>query len=68
MTLMDEAGYQENHLRAQEILAVDLPVVPLYLRINVTAARPDLCGFWMDPTAPSDTWNIEAYSIGQECR
>ena len=68
MTLMDEAGYQENHLRAQEIFAVDLPVVPLYLRIKVTAARPDLCGFWMDPTAPSDTWNIEAYSIGQECR
>ena len=54
-----QASYTENHLRAQEIFAKDLPVIPLYFHLNVAATRPDLQNFVMDPTANSELWNIE---------
>lgn len=66
--LPGQPGYVENHLKAQEIFAADLPVVPLFLRLKVTAARADLCGYAMDSTMNSDTWNIEEYGIGEECQ
>jgi len=62
-----QPGFIENHLLAQEIFSRDLPVVPLYNWIWVTAARVDMCGYWMDSTANSDTWNIEEYGYGDEC-
>jgi len=65
--LPGQPGYIENHMLAQEIFARDLPLVPLYQRIKVTAARADMCGYWMDATAKSDTWNIEEYGYGDEC-
>ena len=65
--LPGQLGYIENHLLAQEIFARDLPVVPLFQRIKVTAARADMCGYEMDATANSDTWNIEQYGYGDEC-
>ncbi|HEX9617444.1 MAG TPA: peptide ABC transporter substrate-binding protein, partial [Anaerolineales bacterium] len=60
-------GYVENHHRAQQIFAEDLPVVPLFQVLWVTAARADFCGHRMDPTAYSDTWNIEEYDYGVGC-
>ncbi|HEX9618313.1 MAG TPA: ABC transporter substrate-binding protein, partial [Anaerolineales bacterium] len=60
-------GYVENHHRAQEIFAEDLPAIPLFQPVWVTAARADFCGHQMDPTAYSDTWNIEAYDYGEGC-
>lgn len=65
--LPGQPGYAENHLLAQEIFARDLPAIPLYQRLMVTAARADLCGYSMDPTANSDTWGIEGYGLGEEC-
>jgi peptide/nickel transport system substrate-binding protein len=61
-------GYVENHRRAQEIFAEDLPVIPLFLRLKVTISRADFCGYEPDPTASSDTWNIEAYDYGEGCK
>lgn len=66
--LPGEPGYREAHLQAQEIFAQDLPVIPLYFRLKVTASRADLCGYESDPTAKSDTWNIEWYDFREECR
>jgi peptide/nickel transport system substrate-binding protein len=60
-------GYVENHHLAQQIFAEDLPVIPLFMNLWVTAARADFCGHQMDPTAYSDTWNIEAYDYGKGC-
>ena len=66
--LPGQPGYVANYLKAQEILAVDLPFVPLYQPIRVAAARSDMCGYKMDPTAGSDTWNIEAFDYGERCK
>jgi len=63
-SLPGQASYDENHLKAQEIFAEDLPVVPLFLRIKLAATRPDMCNFIMDPTANSEFWNIEEFDYG----
>ena len=60
-------AYEENHLAAQAIFANDLPVVPLFLRLKLAATRPDMCNFFMDPTANSEMWNIEAFDYGESC-
>lgn len=64
--LPGEAGYADHHLLAQEIFAADLPVLPLYLRILVSAARPDFIGLSMDPTAGTEMWNIEEFNFTQK--
>jgi peptide/nickel transport system substrate-binding protein len=63
-SLPGQASYDENHLKAQELFAEDLPVVPLYLRLKLAATRPDMCNFVMDPTANSEMWNIEEFDFG----
>lgn len=59
--------YYENHLRAQEIFAAELPSIPLYMRLKLAVSRPDMCGFQMDPTASSELWNLEALDYGENC-
>jgi peptide/nickel transport system substrate-binding protein len=65
--LPGQQGFVEHHMLAQEIFTRDLPVIPLFQRLKVTAARADMCGYEMDATAISDTWNIEAFGLGDEC-
>ena len=65
--LPGQPAYEENHLAAQAIFANDLPVVPLFLRLKLAATRPDMCNFFMDPTANSEMWNIEAFDYGESC-
>ncbi len=67
-SLPGQAGYDENHLLAQEIFATDLPVAPLYLRLKLAATRPDFCNFIMDPTNNSEMWNIEEFGFGALCQ
>lgn len=66
-SLPGQAGYDENHLLAQEIFADQLPIVPLYLRLKLAGTRPDMCNFVMDPTANSEMWNIEEFDYGASC-
>jgi len=66
-TLPGEPGYLQNHALAQEILARDLPIIPLYLRMKWTVTRPDLCGHTLNATENSDLWNIESYDYGPAC-
>jgi len=63
-----EAAYTQAALEAQRIFAEQLPVVPLFYRIKYAAARLDMCGYSLDPTAQSDFWNIEAFDYGLACR
>lgn len=65
--LPGEPGYEEAHRKAQALWLADLPVIPLYFRLKMSAANADLCGFVLDPTARSDTWNIEAFGYGAQC-
>jgi peptide/nickel transport system substrate-binding protein len=59
----DDAAYREAYQQTQGIFASELPAIPLYLRLKVAAARPDMCGFELDPTA-NTLWNIEALDYG----
>lgn len=65
--LPGQPDYTENHFQAQEIFAVELPVVPLYLRLKLSVSRPDMCGFFPDSTAFSEMWNVEAFDYGEGC-
>jgi peptide/nickel transport system substrate-binding protein len=62
-SLPGTAAYRDNHLKAQEIFAEGLPVLPLYLRLKVAASRPEVTGFIMDPTCNTEMFNIENFDI-----
>jgi peptide/nickel transport system substrate-binding protein len=62
----DDAAYREAYQRTQVIFSTDLPAIPLYMRLNVAAARPDLCNFALDLTG-SPLWNIEMFDYGSTC-
>jgi peptide/nickel transport system substrate-binding protein len=67
VSLPDTPEYQTAQDRAQYLYSNDLPGVPLYWRLKVGAARPDMCDYSLDPTASSDLWNAESLNYGQEC-
>ena len=65
--LPDDPEYRANHLRAQEIFAADLPALPLYMRLKLVAARPDLCGLQVTAGSSSAIWNLESLNYGAAC-
>lgn len=50
--------YEDNHKEAQRIFAEEVPVIPLFLRLKVSAARPNVVNFSVDPTQNSEMHNI----------
>ncbi|OGO64372.1 MAG: hypothetical protein A2030_00275 [Chloroflexi bacterium RBG_19FT_COMBO_50_10] len=66
--LPGEAAYTQAVLDAQRIFAEQLPVIPLFLRLKTAAARPDMCGYSVDPSSTSDFWNIESFNYGESCK
>ncbi len=66
-SLPEEAGYA-SHQRAQELFAFDVPSIPLYLRLKVAAARPDFCGFSLDPSSMYALAEIENFDYGENCQ
>ena len=67
-SLPDDPAHAVAYSQAQSIFANDLPVIPLYWRVNTAAVRADLCHFSLDPTAASSLWNIEAFDSGAGCQ
>lgn len=66
-SLAESPLHQQAHFRAQAIFASDLPVIPLYLRLNVLAARPGLCGVRLDASTTNALWNLETWVEGVDC-
>jgi peptide/nickel transport system substrate-binding protein len=66
-SLPGEAEYT-SHQEAQAIFASDLPSIPLYQRLKVAAARPDFCGFTLDPSSSSPLADLETFDYGTGCR
>jgi peptide/nickel transport system substrate-binding protein len=66
-SLAEAAQYQQAHFQAQAIFASDLPVIPLYLRLNVLAVRSGLCGVHLDASTVSALWNVETWTEGVNC-
>lgn len=57
----------QAHQEAQAIFSDDLPVVPLYQRIQFVALRPDMCNVVIDPAGNSALSHIELLDYGQYC-
>jgi peptide/nickel transport system substrate-binding protein len=66
-SLVDESAHAQVYQQAQTIFSGDLPVLPLYWRLAVAAARTEVCHFSLDPTASSALWNIDSIDIGTSC-
>jgi peptide/nickel transport system substrate-binding protein len=54
--------YEDNHKEAQRIFSENVPIIPLFLRLKVAAARPEVKNFSVDPTENSELYNL--YEIG----
>jgi peptide/nickel transport system substrate-binding protein len=67
-SLPDDPTHAAAYAQAQSIFSEELPVIPLYWRVETAAARADLCHFSLDPTAASSLWNIEAFDSGAGCQ
>jgi peptide/nickel transport system substrate-binding protein len=66
-SLREDTSYLPSYRRTQILFTEDLPAIPLYSRLRIAAARPDLCGFALDPTA-NPLSNIESFGIGETCQ
>jgi peptide/nickel transport system substrate-binding protein len=66
-SLPDDPNHTAAYVQAQSIFTNDLPVIPLFWRVKIAAARADLCHFSLDPTAASNLWNIESFDSEAGC-
>lgn len=57
--------YEEAHKEAQRIFSQEVPVIPLFLRLIVAAANPNVTGFSVDPTGGTELQNIYMFDIEQ---
>jgi peptide/nickel transport system substrate-binding protein len=65
----DQPDYASLNHSAENLFAQELPVIPLYFRLQIAATRPDFCGLdSLDPTTRSALWNIEAFDYGANCK
>ncbi len=58
-------AYVDNHAEAQRIFSQEVPIIPLYLRLKVAAARPEIRNFGVDPTENSELYNLFEIDIEQ---
>jgi peptide/nickel transport system substrate-binding protein len=63
LTTLDPADADQYNAEAQRIFAQELPMLPLFFRPRIAAARAQVQGFALDPTSPSELWNIEELAV-----
>jgi peptide/nickel transport system substrate-binding protein len=56
-------GYEENHQQAMRVWSEELPIIPLFMRVKVAASRPEVKNLNLDPTQPSELWNLYEIDI-----
>jgi len=59
-TSLDQAARAQAYLRQQQLFTQELPVLPLFQRVDLTMTTPSLAGVQPDPTAPF-TWNLATW-------
>ncbi|MBK8905058.1 MAG: peptide ABC transporter substrate-binding protein [Anaerolineaceae bacterium] len=57
--------YEQGHKDAQVVFSEQVPVIPLFLRLKVAAARPNVLNFGVDPTQNSEMYNIFEIDLQQ---
>lgn len=55
--------YQTAHEEALRIWAQQVPIVPLFSRLKVAATLPRVRNFDLDPTEPSELWNLNEIDL-----
>jgi len=55
--------YVQYHKQAQAIFSEELPAIPLFIWPRFAIARPSVLNFALDPTAPSELWNVERLDV-----
>jgi peptide/nickel transport system substrate-binding protein len=65
-SLPGEEGYETGHKQAQVIFSNEVPVIPLFLRLKVAAARNNVLNFGVDPTQNSELYNIFELDLASE--
>ena len=63
-TLPNDSTYKENYQETLAIYAEELPAIPLYPYLRVTASRADFCGFDLNPSSKNPLWNVEEFDYG----
>lgn len=61
-TALDPNEQIAAYLRQQQLFTQEVPVLPLFQRIDALIARPGLSGWRLNPTAPF-TWNIQEWRV-----
>lgn len=56
-------GYDENFQETQRLLAENLPMIPLFMRLKLAVTRPGVRHFVLDPTQDSEMWNLFALDL-----
>jgi len=56
--LPGQEGYVAAHQEALRLFAQELPAMPLFTRLRLAATTPDVLNFQIDPTQPSELWNV----------
>ena len=64
-SLPGTSDYEEGHKAAQVIFSQEVPIIPLFLRLKVAAARPNVLNFGVDPTQNSELYNIYEFDLQQ---
>lgn len=65
-SLPGTSGYEDGHREAQRIFSQEVPVIPLFLRLKVAAARPNVLNFSVDPTQNSELYNLFELDLKSE--
>ena len=61
--LPGQEGYAEAHQEALRLFAQELPAMPLFTRLRLAATTPEVLNFRLDPTQPSELWNVFAWDM-----
>ncbi len=65
-TLPGQPAHEEAHQQAQRIFAENLPVIPLFPRLKVAAAQPNVSNLKINPTQSSALWNLYEINIQEK--
>jgi peptide/nickel transport system substrate-binding protein len=60
---LNTEAFAADNQKTQQLIADELPVLPLFYHLKVMAARPDLCGVALDVSARSGVKNLELFDL-----
>lgn len=59
----DSEAYQLQHQTALRRFVEGVPALPLYSNLKIALTSPDVVGLILDPTQPSELWNVARFDL-----